>query len=84
MSNTFLETIKSGKILVADGATGTNLQQRGLPRGLSGENWVLDKPEEILRLEGDFIEAGADIILTCTFNASPLRLEGGDLAGRAL
>jgi len=42
-----------------------------LPRGLSGENWVLDKPEEIVRLERDFVEAGADIILTCTFSASP-------------
>jgi 5-methyltetrahydrofolate--homocysteine methyltransferase len=84
MSNPFLEKLKSGLILVSDGATGTNLFQRGLPRGLSGENWVVDKPEEIVRLEQDFIEAGADIILTCTFSASPLRLEGGELAGRAL
>ena len=84
MENAFLEFIKTGKVLVADGATGTNLQQRGLPRGLSGENWVLDKPEEIIRLERDFIDAGAGLILTCTFNASPLRLEGGDLAGYAL
>ena len=84
MENAFLEFIKTGKVLVADGATGTNLQQRGLPRGLSGENWVLDKPEEIIRLERDFIDAGAGLILTCTFNASPLRLEGGDLAGHAL
>ena len=84
MSNPFLEKLKSGQVLVSDGATGTNLFQRGLPRGLSGENWVLDKPEEIVRLERDFVEAGADIILTCTFSASPLRLEGGELAGRAL
>jgi len=84
MENAFLDFIKTGKVLVADGATGTNLQQRGLPRGLSGENWVLDKPEEIIRLERDFIDAGAGLILTCTFNASPLRLEGGDLAGYAL
>jgi 5-methyltetrahydrofolate--homocysteine methyltransferase len=84
MNNLFLEKLKTGKTLVSDGATGTNLFQRGLPRGLTGENWVLDKPEEIVRLERDFVEAGADIILTCTFSASALRLEGGDLAGRAL
>lgn len=84
MGNAFLEFIKTGKVLVADGATGTNLQERGLPRGLSGENWVLDKPDEIIRLERNFIDAGAGLILTCTFNASPLRLEGGDLAGRTL
>lgn len=84
MNNAFMEKIERGQILVSDGATGTNLLQRGLPRGFSGEHWVLEKPEEITRLARDFVDAGADIILTCTFNASPLRLEGGDLAGRAL
>jgi 5-methyltetrahydrofolate--homocysteine methyltransferase len=84
MSKAFFEKIRTGKILVSDGATGTNLLQRGLPRGVSGENWVLEKPEEIVRLHRDFIDAGADIILTCTFSASPLRLEGSELAGRAL
>jgi len=84
MSKAFFEKIRTGKILVSDGATGTNLLQRGLPRGVSGENWVLEKSEEIVRLHRDFIDAGADIILTCTFSASPLRLEGSELAGRAL
>lgn len=83
MSDSFLEKIGHGQILVSDGATGTNLLGRGLQRGLSGEHWVLEKPEEIIRLEQDFVDAGAEIILTCTFNASPLRLEGSDLAGRA-
>lgn len=84
MGNKFLEQLKTGKILVADGATGTNLQARGLPRGVSGEHWVLEKPEEIIRLHTDFIQAGADILLTCTFGASPIRLEDGELAGRAI
>jgi 5-methyltetrahydrofolate--homocysteine methyltransferase len=84
MGNKFLEQLKTGKILVADGATGTNLQARGLPRGVSGESWVLEKPEEIVRLHTDFIQAGADILLTCTFGASPIRLEDGELAGRAM
>ena len=70
-------------MLVTDGATGTNLQKRGLPRGVVGELWVLEKPEEILRLHRDFIEAGADIVLTCTFGATRLRLEHAGLAGRA-
>ena len=84
MSETFLEILKTGKILVSDGATGTNLQARGLPRGVSGESWVLEKPEEIVRLHSDFIKAGADILLTCTFGASPGRLEDSELAGRAM
>jgi 5-methyltetrahydrofolate--homocysteine methyltransferase len=77
----FLKWLNSGKNLVADGATGTNLQARGLPRGMTGEMWVKNQPDQIIKLHQDFIEAGAQIILTSTFNASPLRLEETELAG---
>jgi 5-methyltetrahydrofolate--homocysteine methyltransferase len=79
----FLERLKSGEILVADGATGTNLQARGLERGAPSETWLFERPDEIIRLHFDFIEAGAQIILTNTFGASPLRLEATSLGGRA-
>jgi 5-methyltetrahydrofolate--homocysteine methyltransferase len=79
----FLERMNAGKVLVADGATGTNLQMRGLPRGAAAELWVLEQPEQIMRLERDFIEAGADLILTCTFGGTTPRLEHSGLAERA-
>jgi 5-methyltetrahydrofolate--homocysteine methyltransferase len=79
----FLERLHSGEILLADGATGTNLFARGLPRGVSSEAWVLDNPQEIIKLHQDFIEAGAQIILTCTFGANPRRLEESGLGGRS-
>ena len=72
--NKFTENLQKKTVLVADGATGTNLQQRGLLKGKAPESWVLEKPEEIIQLEKDFINAGADIILTCTFGASTIRL----------
>jgi 5-methyltetrahydrofolate--homocysteine methyltransferase len=80
--STFLERLKSGEIMVADGATGTNLQSRGLERGAPSETWLFDRPDEIVRLHDDFIQAGAQIILTNTFGASPLRLESTSLAGK--
>lgn len=83
MNNKFLHQIQTGKILLADGATGSNLQQRGLPNGKPGELWVLEKPDEIVRLETDFIHAGADIILTCTFGASRLHLSQMGLANES-
>ena len=82
MAVSFLDRLRAGDILVADGATGTNLQQRGLGRGVSSERWVLDNPEQIVRLHCDFIEAGADLILTSTFGATSIRLEQSGLAGR--
>lgn len=80
----FLSKIKSGQILISDGATGTNLQTRGLPIGITAENWVLENPAEIERLQRKFVEAGSDIILTCTFGATPLRLEHTGMAGKTV
>lgn len=83
MTKNFIEHIKAGEILISDGATGTNLQQRGLPDGRSGEWWVLENPVEIVRLAADFVTAGSDIILTCTFGASRLHLDQMGLADQA-
>lgn len=74
--NKFLERLEAGKVLVADGATGTNLQKVGLAGGMHAEDWVLDCPEKILDLERAFVAAGSDIILTCTFGATRPRLKG--------
>jgi 5-methyltetrahydrofolate--homocysteine methyltransferase len=77
-----LERLKTGKVLVSDGATGTNLQQVGMERGKSAEDWVLENPQAIMDLETQFIEAGSDIILTCTFGATRLRLAASGLADK--
>jgi 5-methyltetrahydrofolate--homocysteine methyltransferase len=74
-----MERLAAGETLVSDGATGTNLQRMGLPVGSPAEVFVLDRPEAILSLNQAFIEAGSDIILTCTFGATRLRLEAAGL-----
>lgn len=75
----FIERIKNGDVLVSDGATGTNLQQRGLARGEATESWVLNRPQEILALAQSFVAAGSDLILTCTFGATSIRLQAANL-----
>jgi 5-methyltetrahydrofolate--homocysteine methyltransferase len=77
-----LTRIQNKETLVVDGATGTNLIARGLPAGLTPEAWVMEKPELVIQLHRDFIDAGANIILTSTFNATPLRLRGSALEGK--
>ena len=79
----FLSRIINGDVLVADGATGTNLIARGLPSGLTAESWVMDQPEKVTQLHQDFIRAGADIILSSTFNASSIRLRNSPLDGKS-
>ena len=75
MTNKFLDRLTSKGILVSDGAAGTNLQNLGLIAGVSPETWVMEQPQKIIDLEKAFVEAGSDIILTCTFGGTSLRLK---------
>lgn len=70
------------KLLISDGATGSNLQQRGLDKGKAAEAWVLENPDAIKQLHLDFLNAGSDILLTCTFGGNRLRLEHAGLADK--
>lgn len=83
VNQSFLSQINNNKILVSDGATGTNLIARGLPGGETSETWVIEQPDKIIQLHKDFINAGADIILTSTFSATSIRLQGSSLEGKA-
>lgn len=78
----FLTRLESGSVLVLDGATGTNLQRRGLPPGTPSDMWVLDQPEAVLQLYRDFVAAGSDVILTNTFGSSRMHLAHAGLADR--
>ncbi len=78
----FTEILHEKKILISDGATGSNLQQRGLDKGKAAEAWVLENPDAIKQLHLDFLKAGSDILLTCTFGGNQLRLEHAGLADK--
>lgn len=79
----FAELLAARSVLVADGATGTNYQARGLELGAAPEQWLFDAPERVVELHREFVDAGADIILTDSFGATSLRLAESSLAGRA-
>lgn len=61
--------------LLADGAMGTNLFQRGLQTGEAPDLWNIDNPEKVMDVHQSFVDAGADIILTNSFGANALRLK---------
>ncbi len=81
-TNRFLKRLQSGDILVLDGATGTNLQRRGLPVGVPSDIWVMDQPESVAQLHRDFLSAGSDVLLTNTFGSSHLHLQHAGLGER--
>ena len=63
------------RILLADGATGTNYFAAGLAAGEPPEFWNVERPEEVRGLHQRFIDAGSDIILTNTFGCNRQRLK---------
>lgn len=69
-----LERLRGGEVLVADGAVGTQLIERGLVLGECPEQMNLDKPEVLEEVARSYFNAGADIIQTNTFGGSPLKL----------
>src|SRR5512137_757058 len=73
--NKFLERLNTGEILVSDGATGSNLQKMGLKAGQAPEDLIIDNPEILMELESRFVKAGSDIILTCTFGGTRMRMK---------
>lgn len=62
-------------VLLADGATGTNLFAMGLAAGEAPELWNEEAPEKIAALHQGFVDAGADIILTNSFGGTRHRLK---------
>ena len=70
----FHNLLKSGPLLL-DGATGSNLQKAGMPKGCCTEEWILTNPEAIIALQRSYAEAGSNIIYAPTFQAQPIALE---------
>jgi len=77
-----LDRLRRGEIIVGDGALGTMLMQRGLKQGEPPELLNVEKPQIIEEIASLYLNAGAEIIETNTFGASPLRLEKFSLENR--
>lgn len=63
------------RVLLGDGAMGTELQRAGLESGGCGEAWNVDYPERVLAIQRGYVDAGSDCLITNTFGGSRLMLE---------
>lgn len=82
MEKAYFKALLLKKVLILDGATGTELQKAGMPTGVCPELWSLENPEIIKRIQKAYIDAGSDIIYTPTFGGNRLKLEEFGLGGR--
>ncbi len=72
--DSIISWVGRGKVLLADGAIGSLLLARGLARGAPPESLNLSHPEILEEIARLYLDAGAEIIQTNTFGASPLKL----------
>jgi 5-methyltetrahydrofolate--homocysteine methyltransferase len=78
-----LKRLEEGKILISDGAWGTFLHELGLEVGDCPEIWNVTHRQQVLSIAKSYIDAGADMILTNSFGAHPIRLQHYGLQDRA-
>jgi 5-methyltetrahydrofolate--homocysteine methyltransferase len=69
MHPTIAKLISAGPA-VTDGATGTQLQQRGLPVGTCPDAWNLTQPGKVEEVVRCYVEAGSRVVLTNTLLAN--------------
>jgi len=78
-----LDRLHDGEILIADGAIGSLLIERGLISGHCPEELNLTQLGILEEIAGLYLDAGADIIQTNTFGGSPLKLAAYSLEDKA-
>ncbi len=71
-----LAKLAEGKVLVSDGAWGTEFAKKGLTAGAEcPELYNVDSPEVVLGIASSYVEAGSDMILANTFGGNALTLK---------
>lgn len=70
----------NSRIVMLDGATGTNLQKAGMPSSICPEQWILEHPDVMMQLQRDYVDAGTDILYAPTFTGSRIKLAEYGLA----
>lgn len=70
------------RVILLDGATGSNLRRSGMPVGVCAEQWVLENPRALQDLQCAYVEAGSQIVYAPTFSANRLSLRHYGLEDR--
>lgn len=77
------QKIRTGAILVSDGAWGTFLHNLGLQPGECPESWNIEHPDRVLQTAKAYLDAGAEIVGTNSFGGSRYKLAHYGLSEKA-
>lgn len=82
MSKKKFNDLISKKVVLVDGATGTEFIKRGMPQGISPELWALENLDAVHEIHNSYIDAGSDIVYIPSFGGNRIKLEEFGLADR--
>jgi methionine synthase I (cobalamin-dependent) len=80
--NSLIQELMATAPVLLDGGWGTQLQARGLGPGECPDAWNIDRPDDVRAVASLYAEAGSAVVLTNTFRANRIALEGHDLEGK--
>lgn len=75
MTKNEFKLLTESKIVILDGACGSNLQKRGMHSGICPEEWMVNNKDIVIELHKEFLEAGTDILYAPTFTANRIKLK---------
>ena len=70
-----VDVLKTGKILVSDGAWGTFLYRKGMQAGECPDAWSVDRYDDVVDIAKSYIDAGSDMVESNSFGANWFKLE---------
>ena len=74
MTKRELRELIESQAVILDGATGSNLQAAGMKMGVCPEQWIIENPEAIIKLQRAYVEAGTNILYAPTFTGNRIKL----------
>lgn len=80
MNRQEFQTLVRDRLLFLDGATGSNLQKKGMSAGVCPEQWILAHRDIMMELQRQFVDAGSNIVYAPTFTANRIKLAEYGLA----
>ena len=75
MTKREFKELLNNKIIYLDGAMGSNLINKGMPKGVCPETWILENRQIVVDLQKEYVDAGSKILYSPTFTANSSKLK---------